>query len=96
MGSLSRPRRERLERLIAYLEEYWVSNWTSPTVREVMTHMGWTSASTAHNFLRDARRDGFIETMHLSSRRVLYRPTSDVRSKLWNSPKSTETSSSSV
>lgn len=71
-GVSGRP--DRLQKLLDFLRSYWEQNWTSPTVREIAQHMGWTSPSTAHQFLQDAERDGFIETKRLSDRRVLYRP----------------------
>lgn len=84
MGSLTRGRGERLKRLIEFLEHSWEKDWTSPTVRDVADHMGWSSTGTAYNFLRDAARDGFIETKRVSVRRVLYRPARDVRLRLWS------------
>ena len=84
MGSLiSEARVARLQRLTAYLEEYWEEHWTSPTVREIMEHMGWTSPSTAYNFLHNAERDHFIQIKRVSRQRVLYRPTPPVRFEGW-------------
>lgn len=74
MTSGPSDRSTRLRKLRAFLESYWEENWTSPTVREIADHMGWTSPATAHEFLYGAERDGFVEAKRLSDRRVLYRP----------------------
>lgn len=71
-------------RLVEFLERSWDDNWVSPTVREIAGHMGWSSVGTAHRFLADAERDGYIQAKRVSPRRVLYRPTPGVRLRLWS------------
>jgi SOS-response transcriptional repressor LexA len=63
--------------ILDFIHEYWIENWTSPTVREIMEVAGLASSSTIAKHLENLVRMGMLERKRLSAGRVLYRLTDE-------------------
>lgn len=64
------------QKIILFIERYWQQNWTSPTVREIGAHMGWSSSATVARRLSRMVSSGMLERKTLGRSRVLYRKMS--------------------
>lgn len=63
---------DKRERLLTFIDNFWIENWTSPTVREIGKWMGWTSTATTHYHLKKLVDESFLSYRETPSR-VLYR-----------------------
>lgn len=58
--------------IMRFIDCYWMDHWTSPTVREIATHVS-RSPAVVHTHLRQLVWTGKLERHQPSPARVLYR-----------------------
>lgn len=65
-------------RILAFIEDYWTTNWTSPSMREIANAIGISSPSTVYVHINGLVRDGYLERKEIPNGRVaprvIYRP----------------------
>ena len=63
----------RQEVCLAFIDAYWLANWTSPTVRQIGEAIGLSSPASCHKYLGRLVAEGALEVRQVSAKRVLYR-----------------------
>lgn len=61
------------ELVLAFIDSWWITNWTSPSIREIGAAMGWSSPDVTHRYVTRLVDQGYLEVKRLSAKRVLYR-----------------------
>ena len=62
----------RQKAIADYIDLFWQSHWTSPSVGQIADYLGIKSKATVHYHLLNMVRDGILERRSVG-RRVVYR-----------------------
>lgn len=63
--------------IMLFIDQYWIDNWTSPSMSAIAEHVGLASKATVNTHLNDLVRLGYLERKQIDDKevgpRVLYR-----------------------